>query len=79
MLPSTVNVPSTLAFPSTLRLRSTSRSSVTLTVPPSESRIKLPEVVLISVAASTPILILSAVISVEVIAWLKVTVPVTVC
>ena len=44
-----------------------------------ESRIRFPEVVEISLAPSTPILMLSAVISVEVIAWLNWTTPVTTC
>ena len=79
VFPSTVSVPSTFVFPSTLRLLSTSRSSVTFTVPPSESKTRFPEVVLISLAASTPILTLSAVMSVEVIAWLNCTVPVMTC
>jgi len=48
-------------------------------VPPCESRIRFPEVVEISLAPSTPILMLSAVISVEVIAWLNWTVPDTLC
>ena len=65
VFPSTVKVPSTLALPSTLRLRSTSKSSVTFTVPPAESKTRFPEVVEISVSPSTPIWILSAVISVS--------------
>ena len=48
-------------------------------MPPCESRIRFPEVVEISLAPSTPILMLSAVISVEVIAWLNWTVPDTLC
>ena len=55
VFPSTVRVPSTLVFPSTFKFKSTSRSSVTLTVPPAESSIRLPEVVSISFAADTPI------------------------
>ena len=48
-------------------------------MPPSESNIRFPVVVDISFAPSTPILMLSAVISVEVIAWLNWTVPDTLC
>ena len=57
-----------VVFPSTCKLPSTSALSVMCTLPPCESRIRLPVVVLISLLASTPILIASAVMSVEVIA-----------
>ena len=67
-----------VVLPSTWRLPSTSALSVMWTFPPAESRIRSPVVVLISLLASTPIWIASAVMSVLVIAWLNVTVPVTV-
>ena len=65
-----------VVLPSTCKLPSTSALSVIWTLPSAESRIRLPDTVLISVAPSTPILTESAVMSVEVIAWLNVTVPV---
>ena len=72
-------MPSTFVLPSTFKSPSTSASSVILTVPPAESNIRFPEVVEISLDPSTPILMLSAVISVDIIAWLNVTPPVNTC
>ena len=67
MLPSTSNVPVTV------------RLSSTVVSPVAESRMRLtPVVVLISPSESTPMVTESAVMFVDVMAWLKVTVPVTI-
>ena len=57
--PSRLVVPSTSRLPPTFKLPSTSRLSVTLTVPPAESSVKLPDAVSISPSPLTPILISS--------------------
>ena len=49
-----VVLPFNVVSPSTLRFPSTSALSVTLTVPPAESRIKLPVLVSISLSSVTP-------------------------
>ena len=60
-----------VALPSTWRFPSTSALSVICTLPALESRTRLPAVVEISLLAATPMVMSSAVISVEVMAWLN--------
>ena len=74
----TLRVSRIAVSPETSRVPVTVRLSVTLVSPVAESRIRLPDVVLISLVPSTPISMLLAVISVDVIAWLKVIAPLTV-